>query len=207
MTRLASDGWLSKLCKGFKTGGIPALRLFPFACAFLFAGCATVKIATDYDPAAPFSKYHTYILAPAPHGQGLSPTSEAALRAALRVNLSTHRIEELPSGKPDLAIVRHVFRQKNLSAEQYASWGYGPGASWPSRDGRYAIWAGAPPDFANPRGYADGALVLDFVDVGTRKLVFRGVGRGVVGNRESRAKEIDDAVAKMVAVLPGSTAR
>ena len=29
--------------------------------------------------------------------------------------------------------------------------------------------------------YANGALVLDFVDTRTRKLVFRGVGRGVVG--------------------------
>ena len=197
---------MSRLCKGFRADGIPALRFAPFAAAFLFAGCATVKVTTDYDHAAPFAKYHTYVLAPAPHGQGLSPTSEAALRAALRVNLSTRRIEELPSGKPDLAIVRHVFRQKNLSPEQYASLGYGPGAFWPSRDGRYTIWAGAPPDFAKADAYADGTLVLDFVDAGTHKLVFRGIGIGVVGSRESSAKDIEDAVAKIVAGLPGALA-
>jgi hypothetical protein len=101
-----------------------------------------------------------------------------------------------------LAIVLRVFSQKDLSPEQ----GYGPGASWPSRDGSYTIWTGAPPDVANPRGYADGTLVLDFVDARTRKLVFRGVVRGVVGNRASNAKEIDDAVAKMVAALPGAAA-
>jgi hypothetical protein len=206
MNRLVSGGWVSARHKGFKAGGVLVLRFVPLVAAFLFVGCATVKVTTNYDPAAPFSKYHTYVLAPAPHGQGLSPTSEAALRAALRVNLSTRRIEELPSGKPDLDIVRHVFRQKHLSPEQYASWGYGPGAYWPSHDGRYTIWAGAPADFANAATYADDTLVLDFVDARTHRLVFRGIGKGVVGSRESSPKDLEDAVAKIVTGLPGSLA-
>jgi len=207
MNRLVSGRWISGLV--FKAGGTGRRLLLAVMVAFLCAGCATVKVTTDYDRAAPFAKYRTYALEPAPHGQGLPPMTEAALRAALRVSLSARGIEELPGRKPDLAIVVHVFGQKELSPQQYASWGYGPGASWPSRDGRYAIWAGAPPDFASPRGYADGALVLDFVDARTRKLVFRGVGRGMVGNRESNAKEMDDAVAKMVGGLPspGAPAR
>jgi hypothetical protein len=198
---------MSMLFKGLRAAGFAALQLAPFLAAFLFAGCATVKVTTDYDHAAPLAKYRTYVLAPPSHGEALSPTSEAALRAALRVNLSARGIEELPGGKPDLAIVRHVFRQGNLSNQQYASWGYGPGASWPYRDGRYAIWAAAPADFANAGAYAGGALVLDFVDARTRKLVFRGVGKGVVGSRESSARDIEDAVAKIVAGFPGSAAR
>jgi hypothetical protein len=206
MTRLVFEGWMSMLGKGFGAAGIPVLRFAPFLAAFLFAGCAAVKVTTDYDHAASLAKYRTYVLAPAPHGQGLSPTSEAALRAALRVSLSARRIEELPSGKPDMAIVRHVFRQRNLSPQQYASWGYGPGASWPYRDGRYTIWAGAPANFANAGTYGDGTLVLDFVDARTHKLVFRGVGRGVVGSRESSAKDIENAVAEIVAGFPEAPA-
>jgi hypothetical protein len=132
--------------------------------------------------------------------------SEAALRAALRVNLSARGIEELPGGKPDMEIVLHVFRQKGLSPQQYASWGYGPGASWPYRDGRYTFWAGAPVDFANPGAYGNDTLVLDFVDARTRKLIFRGVARGVAGSRESSPNHIEDAVAKIVAGLPGAPA-
>src|SRR5471030_2685424 len=98
MSRLVSEAWISERCCGFKTGGVRALRRVRLIAVFLFAGCATVKVTTDYDHSAPFAKYHSYVLAPAPHGQGLSPMSEAALRAALRVNLSTRRIEELPSG-------------------------------------------------------------------------------------------------------------
>jgi Domain of unknown function (DUF4136) len=204
MTRLVSGGWIAGRSKGFKTGGIPAAWLVPFLAAFLFGGCANVKITTDYDHAAPFAKYHTYALEPASHGQTLSATSEAALRAALRVNLSARKIAELPAGKPDLAIVRHVFRQSGLSPELYASWGYGPGPVWPFRDGRYTIWAGAPADYANAGAYAGDTLVLDFVDARTRKLVFRGIGKGVIGGGESSAKEIEDAVAQIVAGLPGA---
>ena len=204
MNRLVSGRWISGLV--FKAGGTGRRLLLAVMVAFLCAGCATVKVTTDYDRAAPFAKYRTYALEPAPHGQGLPPMTEAALRAALRVSLSARGIEELPGRKPDLAIVVHVFGQKELSPQQYASWGYGPGAFWPSRDGRYAIWAGAPPDFANAGAYSEGALVLDFVDAKARKLVFRGIGRGVVGSRESSAKDIEDAVAKIVAGLPGAPA-
>ena len=169
--------------------------------ALSLGGCATVTVKTDSDPSAHLGKYHTYVLAPPPHGQSLSPTSEAALRAALRVSLSTRRIEEIPSGKPDLAVVRHIFRQGGLSPQEYASWGYG--ASWPFRDGHYAAWTGAPSAYMTASAYADGTLVLDFVDTKTRRLVFRGVGKGVVGSRESTARNIEDAVAKIVAAMPG----
>ena len=194
---------MSKLGKGLRTTGILARRFVLLPAAFLLAGCATVKVTTDYDPAARFGKYRTYVLAPAPHGEGLSAMSEAALRAALRVNLSARGIEERASGQPDMEIVRHVFKERHLTAQQYASRGYGPGASWPDRDGRYAIWAGAPADFTNPGAYADGALVLDFVDRRTRMLLFRGAGRGAAGDRKSSTKVIEDAVAKIVAGLPG----
>ena len=53
-----------------------------------------------------------------------------------------------------------------------------------------------------PDWYADGTLVLDFVDAKTRRLVFRGVGKGVVGSRESTARNIEDAVARIVAAMP-----
>jgi Domain of unknown function (DUF4136) len=207
MLQLVSEGSMSEICKGCKTGGVSTLRLVSLLAAFLLGGCASVKVATDYDHAASFARYRTYLLAPAPHGAGLSAMAEAALRAALRVNLSARGIEELPNGKPDLDVVRHVFSQKRLSPQQYAKWGYGPGASWPYVEGRYTIWSGAPADFADPNGYGNGALVLDFVDSRTRKLVFRGVARGVIGSRESTPADIENAVAKMIAGLPGGAAR
>jgi hypothetical protein len=173
------------------------------ACAL--AACSTVTVTTDYDHSAPFAKYKSYSLAPAAHGQTLSPVSEAALRAALRTQLATRGISEAPSGHADLAIVRHVFLQEKVSVQQYTDWGYGYGGGWPYSYGYYGMWAGAPRTYVDVDQYTEGTLVLDFVDRHTKKLVFRGVGKAVVGGPESNARKIEEAVAKIVAEFPGGT--
>src|SRR4051794_3315723 len=96
------------------------------------AACSTVTVTTDYDHAAQFGKYKTYALAPPHHGQTLAPSSEAALRDALRTELAARGITEAPAGrKPDLAIVRHVFVDHVITINEYNDWGYGHGGAWP----------------------------------------------------------------------------
>ena len=46
------------------------------------------------------------------------------------------------------------------------------------------------------------AVILDAVDMHTKKLVFRGTGTAVVSGTESNAEKIREAVRKMVAALP-----
>jgi len=50
-------------------------------------------------------------------------------------------------------------------------------------------------------------LIVDLVDARTRKLVFRGLGKGVVGGPQENAAKIREAVATMFAAYPGSSAR
>jgi len=53
--------------------------------------------------------------------------------------------------------------------------------------------------------HTEGALILDFVDRGIHKLVFRGVGQGVVSpSREKNTAAIQDAVNKIVAPFPAA---
>ena len=183
----------------------PAAKLIALTAACAFAACSTVTVTTDYDHSAPFAKYRTYSLAPAAHGQALSPISEAALRAALRTQLAARGISEVPSGQADLAIARHVFLQEKVSVQQYTDWGYGYGGGWPYGYGYYGMWAGAPRTYTDVNQYTEGTLVLDFVDRRTKKLVFRGVGQAVVGGPESNAAKIEEAVTKIVAEFPGGT--
>ena len=120
------------------------LRFSALVAASMLAGCSTVTVTTDYDRSARFGQYKTYALQPAQKGQTLSPTSEAALRDALRTELSARGIAEATSGKPDLAIVRHVFVDDKVSVQQYTDWGYGYRGGWPYGGGYYSAWAGAP---------------------------------------------------------------
>jgi hypothetical protein len=113
------------------------------------AACSTVSVTTDYDHSASFGKYRTYSFAPASRGPALSPSSEAALRDALRTELAMRGISEAPSGKADLAVVRHVFLQEKVSVQQYTDWGYGMGGAWPYGYGYYGMWAGAPQTYTD----------------------------------------------------------
>jgi len=175
--------------------------------ACTLAACSTVTVTTDYDRAASFGKYKTYALEPAVHGQTLSPTSEAALRDALRTELATRGISEAPAAKADLAVVRHVLTQEKVSVQQYSDWGYGYHGTWPYTYGTYGVWTGAPHTYTDVRNYTQGTLILDFVDTHTKKLVFRGTGTAVVGGPESNAGKIQEAVKKTVAGFPGDAPR
>jgi hypothetical protein len=176
-------------------------HLFALLAACAFTACSTVTVTTDYDHSAPFAKYKTYRPAPASRSQTLGPISEAALRASLRRELAARGIAEASTGKADLAVVRHAFHEKKLAVHQYTDWGYGYGA-WPYRYGYYGMWAGAPRTYVDVNHYTEGTLVVDFVDARTQRLVFRGIGKAVVGGPESNARKIDEAVTKMIAAFP-----
>lgn len=186
---------------------ISLIKLLALVAACALAACSTVTVATDYDRAAPFGKYKTYSLAPAAKGETLSPTSEAALRDALRTQLAARGISEAAGGKADLAVARHVFLQEKVSVQQYTDWGYGYAGRWPYSYGYYNMWAGAPATYMDVSQYTQGTLVLDFVDTRTNKVVFRGTGTAVVSGPESNAAKIREAVTKIVAGLPVGATR
>lgn len=168
----------------------------------VFIGCAAVTVTSDYDHAANFANYKTYALTPPHHSSMMSPTSEAALRDALRTELASRGLREASAQKADLDIVRHVFVQEKVSAQQWSDWGYR--GSWPYSFGSYGMWNGAPVTYTDISVYGEGTLILDFVDAHTKKLVYRGVGKAVVGGPESNAGKIREAVAKIVAAYPGA---
>ena len=174
----------------------------------LLSSCETtsVTVATDYDRAARFGEYKTYALTPPKRGGTMSPTSEAALRDAVRAALNARGLVEAPIGKADLDIVRQVFVQQKTSVEEWTQWGYGPGG-WPSGYGRYGVWAGAPTSYLDVQQYHEGTLVLDFVDRRTKKLVFRGIGQAVVEGPESNAGKIREAVDKIVSGYPSAASQ
>lgn len=171
--------------------------------AFLIiTGCSTVTVETDYDQSAAFDHYSTYRLAPPPNGPALSPSGEAALRESLLEGLGALGIREIQDGMADLDVVWHVFTRDRLSVQQYVDWGYTSGGPWPDRYGSYRMWGGAPMTYTDVNNYIEGTLILDFVDTGSTKLVFRGVGTGVVGSPRANAKNIREAVRKIIRDFP-----
>ena len=175
----------------------------------LLVGCATdsVMVSTDYDHAAQFGKYKTYAMSSPKHGETMSPLGEVTLRDAVRAELSRRGISEVSGKKSaDLTVVRHAFIQEKVSVEQYTDWGYNEHGGWPAGFGRYGFWDGAPTTYNDVHQYGEGTLILDVVDTRTRKLIFRGVAKGVVSGSQENAGKIKEAVVKMFAPYPGATA-
>ncbi|MFN2425899.1 MAG: DUF4136 domain-containing protein [Candidatus Binatia bacterium] len=164
------------------------------------SSCSTVDVATDYDRSATFGSYRTYSIAPASDGRKLPEYCEIALRKSVRSELSARGIKEATGPDADLAIVWHVFLTDKTSAREMAE--ARSGEKWDFAYGYYTYWHGMPANVANTSPYPDGTLLLDVVDMRTRKLVFRGTGTAVAMGPERGARNIEKAVAKMVTALP-----
>lgn len=176
-------------------------RIVPLLAALLLSACSTVEVKTDYDRAAAFGTYRTYSLAPGPDGQKLPIYSQAALRSTIRTQLAKRGVSEVDGTKADLAIVWHAFlTDQDHRPEPDDPWF---GTEWAYEYGLYGAWAGAPGRYTNTDPYPDGTLILDVVDLHTRKLVFRGMATAMVVDPKRSAKNIEQAVAKMIEALPG----
>ena len=173
--------------------------------ACLYAGCTAgtaVSVTTDRDPAAQFGRYKTYTLAPPKKGETLAAVSEAALRDSLRAEMAKRGLTEVSGRNADLYVARHVFIQERLAVQQYTDWGYGYGGGWPYAFGYYGMWPSAPVTYTDVKQFGEGTLILDFIDARSKKTVFRGVGRAVVGGASENAGKIREAVAQIVAAYP-----
>lgn len=180
---------------------IAGSRLVLLLVALVLSACSTVEVKTDYDRSAVFGTYRTYTLAPGPDGQKLPVYSQAVLRNTIRTQLAKRGVSEAESTKADLAIVWHAFlTDRDHRPEPEDPWF---GTEWPYEYGLYAVWTGAPTRYTNTDPWPDGMLILDVVDLHTRKLVFRGMATAMVVDPKRSAKNIEQAVAKMIEALPG----
>lgn len=178
----------------------PRARIASLFAACFLSACSTVDVTVDYDRSAAFGTYKTYSLAPGPDSAKLPMYCDIALRRSVRTELAARGVTETTGPQADFAIVWHVFLTDRMSAQERAD----PelGGDWAYMYGYYSSWAGAPANFSNVTPYPDGTLILDVVDMRTKKLVFRGTGTSAAMGPERGARNIEKAVHKMVAALP-----
>jgi len=179
------------------------LQRFALYVAILgLTACSAVTVTTDFDPSAPFNKYRTYALMQPNEEPPLSPSSEIAFRDALHSNLAARGLREV-ADNADLHVLRHVSTEEKLVAYQATNFGYGYGYGY----GRYGAWGGIPNNYTNVSEYTEGTLIIDFVDAKTRKLVFRGIGKGTMGDPQTNAQHIREAIQKIMLAFPNSNVR
>ena len=175
---------------------------FFLAVMWTAAGCEpTPKIGYDFDRSTDFSAYHTYAWMSGDQektGDRRADSSavDMRIRIAVGTQLRLKGYQTLPEGTPDFFVAYHVGLKDSSPSisTQYYSDGMAGHAFSHSADSRSA--SGAAPSLNETASYLTGSLLIDVIDAGTKKLVWRGTAAGEVDpgltsqQRDERTKAI-----------------
>jgi hypothetical protein len=181
---------------------IPSLlrgRLLAAGLAVVAAGCSTVKVATDHDPAVRFGSWTSYAWAPEPADSvrdpriDYEPTMEA-LRRTLGRELAAKGLREVSAERANTWIVIQPALDTQLR-EELVDQAFSRPADWSEESG----WS-----FTDTRPAEvevdEGSVTVTFLDPATREAVWTGEGRAVVPPGSSREDRRDrlQAIARRV---------
>jgi hypothetical protein len=175
----------------------------------LLLSCAGVSVSQDYDPAAlpRFASYRRFDWFPG--GRELtgnpqldSPFLDQRVRAALVQELGAKGFAKVEDKTPDFYVNYHLSVQTRLTNTGVNTY-YGVGSY--GSGGGFGIGIGSSP----VRQYEEGTLVIDFVDVATRELVWRGTGTRAVRSNlapEESSRTLQEVVAEILKQFPPEAA-
>jgi len=169
---------------------LSALSLFAFA-VMLFAGCSSISVTQDYDPAYDFAKLKTFGFIPIPADAGIDQINADRLSTAIKTSLTAKGYTL--SEKADFGVALYFSKSTKTNIQSY---GYGYGYGWRGMGGIQSV---------DVSQYEEGTLVIDFIDVKENKLVWRGAGTGTLAQTptvEERTAKINEAVTKILGQFP-----
>ncbi len=170
--------------------------------ALAAAGCSSIKVQTQYDPAAPLATYKTYAwLATEPGAEQAAAIRNPSVRA-LVVGAIDRELQKkgvartTPDASPDFFVSVIGWAQTRVEVTSY---GYAYGGAYVY--GPYGPHAVAVP-VAGVEQYTDGTLVLDFVDARTRKLVWRGTASDTIRDASQVQGSIEEVARRLLEGWP-----
>jgi hypothetical protein len=166
------------------------------------AGCATLKVETEYVEGADFKKYRTFdflVMEPGPEQAPLirDPQVRARIRFFVERELVQRGFLKVPGGTlPDFFIAMHGWAETQIAIDRYG-YGYGAGFGYAGPGGMVVTTA----PVASVRAYRSGTLILDFVDGTTREMFWRGTGSDSV-SPEQGPEALENGIVKILAKYP-----
>ncbi|MDO9138335.1 MAG: DUF4136 domain-containing protein [Lutibacter sp.] len=172
-----------------------ALKLLPLALIFLVASCSSIRVTTDYDTTADFSKYKTFAF----YKKGIDKAEISDLDK--RRILKAIESEMLAKGftkseNPDLLV--NIFAKSTQKVDVYNNnfyYGWHP-------------WYYGPNFGTQVSKYTEGTLFIDLIDATKKELAWQGIGSGALsatGNVAKKEEKIKEFVAEIMAQYPPGT--
>lgn len=151
------------------------------------------KIASDYDPKAPFGDYKTFMWIKKPHMD--DPLMDDRIVNAINAELTAKGWTLVPEGA-DIGVAAEVATRKRHTLQTFYD-GFGGGWGW--------HWWGGGIGMATTHvdTYTVGTLVVDLFDTRTKQLVWRGwASDALPDNPQKETKKLDKDIEKLFKHLP-----
>jgi hypothetical protein len=157
--------------------------------ALLLAGCTSgFKVKTDADPGANFSEFRTYdwIVKEAP--ENLTTLTHKRIIGAVDEQLLDKGFVRSANVAPDMLVNYQVIVGDKSSVTTHS----------------YGYWRGYTSGTMSVSQYAEGTLVVDVIDAGKNRAVWRGWGSAAVGRMPDSSEQqlIRDLTKKMFSKFP-----
>lgn len=164
-----------------------------FAPLLLLSSCSSVRVASDYDKQADFSKYKTFAFyKPGIDKAEINDLDKRRMLRAIESELLAKGFTK--SETPDVLVsIFTKSREKvNIQGSGYYPYGYGWGWS-PYYWGSYNTVTTS----------TEGVLYIDLIDTNKKELVWQGVGTGYLSKNTSKKEErIQEFVASIMDKYP-----
>lgn len=140
----------------------------------------------DYDQNYDFTKLRTFEFLEIPADAGINQLDARRLEDAVKRVMGDKGYTV--SEKADFGVVMHfgVQEKTQIDTTSYGYYGWGPGGT--------QVWQ-----------YEEGTLVIDFIDMAEKELIWRGSGSKILSDHpsiEEKTKNINDAVTQILSQFP-----
>ena len=176
--------------------------------ALLVPACSGISVDQDFSPGANFSALTSWDWMPeADREVGGDPRADNPLldqriRAAIETQMQAKGFRKVDAGEANLRVGYYLIMENRVDYETVNNY-YGGGWGYRGVYGRYGPAMGSSTTYA--REYTDGTIIIDFFDVASRELVWRGSAEGRVretADPQERIARANEAILKILEQFP-----
>jgi len=157
--------------------------ILPVILVIVMAGCASIKVSSDYDRKADFSKYKTFNFSKEVDKVTLNDLNRRRLKDAITKEMQSKGYQV--SESPDVLVNAFVKGKTKYSATANTNY-FG---------GMYYRGYGMSNTYVDVNKSIEGTLFIDLIDVQQKTMIWEGVAEGLVNPRtETREDQINSVV-------------
>jgi len=172
--------------------------------------CSGISVTQDFSPGTDFSRLQSWDFMPSSERTGGDPRAdndivEQRIRSAIETEMAAKGLQKVTSGDVDFRVGYYLILDDRVDYQTMNTY-YGGGRGW-RYGGMYGAYGpGYGSSHTTAIEYTQGSLVVDFFDVQSKELVWRGSAEGKVHETADpiqKQERASLAIQKILAQFPG----